>query len=967
MTDKQKISVTLYRDPDGEPEVYEVDDFLAFLYKQFAPRFPEAGRITELSTQQVVTPKKASDIAKLQELPGPFCVELMPRGEAFLIPLAAALAASTASMIIASILAPEPPNSTARNVQQESPNNGLSERTNKVRVNGRVPDIYGQVRSTPDLLAPPYKVFENHVEKEVAYMCVGRGAYEVYDARDDTTLIAEIAGASVEVYAPFTSPNSGSAPQLRIGNAINLPVITAKRANSVNGQVLQPQDYGSVIRRGMIFRSPNEIVSQDAELDFSEIFIPGDVISVQNAAQTQGTFSYSPPAGAIFRTDGSLRPAWGEVVFEGDHSSEWSVGQVVTLSNGAVQWTDSTGGGSDFPYTAYSNVTGVYGVLSVSFGLSGTTIRLDVSQNYAAWAAFRAAPTEVTGSPTLTRPSDIVQFDLSGQYTVTTVTSSLLTLNNPAGTNPAWTVMQTEYGGQSTVLNPTITTTGERWVGWFTVESVHPITRIISNVVALNGLYKDNGRQQYRRDVTYRIEAQRIDGAGNPTGAVETFERTLSGSAVSRATRADTLDAVLGGAESNRWRFRARRLTDSDTSFEGSVVDEIKWRDLYACNSVNQAHFGDVTTVQSVTFATDGALAIKERKLNLLVTRKLPQRLSGSSFTTELFPTTNVADILSAICLDPQIGNRPASEIDFDNFYQTRQNIIDYFGVDIAQFNYTIDSDNLTFEDTVAMIAEAVYCRAYRRGSVIRLFFERATEDSSLLFNHRNKVPGSEQRTEGSAAEYDGIEYQWINPANDAAETIYLPADRSAVNAKRIESVGVRLEAQAKIHAYREWNKLQYQDIVTEFEALPEANLLTVSERILCADNTRGGSQDGEIIDVDDSNPLLVTLSQPFDWTPGGPFRIFLQNSDGNVESIAVQPGGSSRLALLAKAPRKPIILRGEGYNPTAYIIGRGDSPRQALPFILTEKGVPNEDGTIPLTAINYDARYYQNDLDFHG
>lgn len=963
------IVVHLFRAPDQEKQTYYVNDLLSFLIAELGPRFPPGSRITDMATGNHVTPKKPSDVHTLRTLPGPFVVEISPGEVGFWTALAVALASSTASMILASIFAKEPPSATARNVQQESPNNGLAERTNKARVNGRVPDIYGQVRSTPDLLAPPYKLFENHVEKEVAYMCIGRGSYEIHDARDDTTLISEIAGASVEVYAPYTSPNSGNAPQLRIGNAINLPVITAKRVNSVNGQVLQPQDVGSVIRRGMIFRSPNEIVSQDANVDFAELFIPGDTIQVQNAVQTQGTFSHSPPGGAVFRTEFSAKPSWGEVEFEGNHVAEWSAGQIVTLSNGYVTWTDTTGGEADLPYTASSNVTGVYGISAVSYvaGSNVTRIRLDVTQNSAAWGAFRSAPTTVTGSPTLTRPSDVVQFDLSGQYVVTTVTSGLLTLNNPAAVNPGWTTMQNDYGGQSTVLNPTITTVGERWIGWFTVEAVRPITRIISNVVALNGLYKDNGRQQYRRDVTYRIEAQRVDVAGNPVGAVSTFERTIAGSAVTRSTRADTLDMVLSGPTSTRWRFRARRITDSDTAFEGSVVDEIKWRDLYACSSVDQLHFGDVTTVQSVTFATDGALAIKERKLNLLVTRKLPRRVSGSTFTTELYPTQNVAEILSAICLDPQIGNRPAAEIDFDNFYQTRQDIVDYFGVDVAQFNYTIDSDNLSFEETVSMIAEAVYCRAYRRGSVIRLFFERQTDDSAILFNHRNKLPGSEQRTEGSAAENDGIEYQWINPANDAAETIYLPVDRSAVNPKRIESVGVRIEAQAKIHAYREWNKLQFQDVVTEFDALPEANLLTVSERILCADNTRAGSQDGEVVGVDSNNPRLVTLSQPFDWTVGGPFRIFLQNSDGRVESMAVQSGGSSRLALLGVTPRTPIILRGDGYNPTGYIIGQGASSRQAQPFLVTEKGVANDDGTIPLTAINYDTRYYQNDLDFHS
>ena len=960
-------TVHLYRAPDSAMETHQVNDLLSFLKAELGPRFPPGGRITDMATGTVVTPAQPEDVSRLRGMPGPFVVEVFPRDPGTWTAIAVSIAVSTASMILTSILTPDPPNATARNVQQESPNNGLSERTNQARVNGRVPDILGKVRSTADLLAQPYKIFENHVEKEIAFMCIGRGAYEIHDARDDTTPISQIAGASVEVYAPFTSPNGGQAPQLRIGNAINQPVISSKRINSVNGQVLQPQDVGSAIRRGMVFRSPNEVVSQDGELDFTELFIAGEVISIQNAAQTQGTFSYSPPDGATFRTDSAMRPGWGEVTFAGDHAAEWSAGQVVTLSNGTVAWTDHTGGDGDFDYTATGNVTGVYGVIGVSFSGSETTVRLDTTQNSAAWAAFRSAPNVVSGTPTLTRPSDIVQFDLSGMYTINTLTSSLLTLDNPSSVNPAWDTLQNDYGGVSVVMNPTISTTGERWVGWFTVEGVQPITRVIANIIALNGLYKDNGRQQYRRDVVYRFEAQRVDGNGNPYGPLLAFEREIRGSAVTKVVRADTLDVELAGEPSKRWQMRARRLTNSDTDFDGSVVDEIQWRDLYACSAVDRAHFGDVTTVQSVTFATDGALAVKERKLNLLVTRKLPRRVSGATFTTELYPTTDVADIISAVCLDPLIGNRAPAEVDFDNIYNTVQEIRDYFGVDVGQFNYTIDSDNLSFEETLDMIAQAVFCRAYRRGSVIKLFFERASEDASLQFNHRNKLPGSERRTEGSAMENDGIEYPWIDPDDDSQVTIYLPADRSAVNPKRYDSVGVRVREQAYIHAYRAWNKLQFQDVVTEFDALPEANLLAVSERIRVADNTRAQGSDGEIVDVAEDDGRLIALSQPYDWKPGSTYRIFLQCSDATIETMAVQSGGSPRLALLEREPRTPIILRGEGYNPTTYIIGEAGSEREAMPFLIDEKGAPNDDGTIPLKAINYDRRYYKNDLDFHA
>lgn len=962
-------TVHLYRAPDSAMETHQVNDLLSFLKAELGPRFPPGGRITDMATGTVVTPARPEDVSKLRGMPGPFVVEVFPRDPGTWTAIAVSIAVSTASMILTSILTPDPPNATARNVQQESPNNGLSERTNQARVNGRVPDILGKVRSTADLLAQPYKVFENHVEKEIAFMCIGRGAYAIHDARDDTTPISQIAGASVEVYAPFTSPNSGAAPQLRIGNAINQPVISSKRINSVNGQVLQPQDVGSAIRRGMVFRSPNEVVSQDGDLDFTELFIAGEVVSITGAMQTAGVFSYEVEGSdALFSGDGAGRPTTGRIAILGDHTADWAPGQILTVSNGTVTWTENTGGDAGMDYTATGNLNGVYGVLAVSYdAVEGRTrLDLDVSQNSTAWGAFRNAG-QAAGGPTLTRPSNVVLFDLSGVYTINTLTSSLLTLDNPSAVNPAWDTLQNDYGGVSVVMNPTISTTGERWVGWFTVESVQPITRVIANVIALNGLYKDNGRQQYRRDVVYRFEAQRVDGNGNPYGPVLAFEREIRGSAVTKVVRADTLDVELGGELSKRWQMRARRLTNSDTDFEGSVVDEIQWRDLYACSAVDRAHFGDVTTVQSVTFATDGALAVKERKLNLLVTRKLTRRVSGATFTTELYPTTDVADIMSAVCLDPLIGNRAPAEVDFDNIYNTVQEIRDYFGVDVAQFNYTIDSDNLSFEETLDMIAQAVFCRAYRRGSVIKLFFERASEDASLLFNHRNKLPGSETRTEGSAMENDGIEYPWIDPDDDSQVTIYLPEDRSAVNPKRYDSVGVRVREQAYIHAHRAWNKLQFQDVVTEFDALPEANLLAVSERVRVADNTRAHGSDGEIVEVAEDDGRLVALSQPYDWKPGSMYRIFLQNSDATIETMAVQSGGSPRLALLEREPLTPIILRGEGYNPTTYIIGEGESSREAMPFLVDEKGAPNDDGTIPLKAINYDARYYQNDLDFHA
>lgn len=955
--------------PDAEYEEVEVSDVRQFLLQRFGRRWRRGTRITSMLTGRQMVPTNNAEVAEACAMPGPLVIEVMPGVDGgILTALAVSLAVSTASMILTAILEPSTPNATRRNVQHESPNNGLSERTNEMRINGRIPDICGQDRSTPDLLGETYRVYENHVEREIAYMCVGRGAYAIHDVRDDTTDVSQIPGMSVEVYGPHTSPNSG-APQMRVGDAIALPLVAAKRINAVNGQTLAPQDAGRIVRSGMVFSSPNVVTSQDPELDFNEYFIPGDVIQITGASQSDTTFIETTTA--VFEVQGATVPEWGEVIRAGDHRASWRVGDMMTISNGTVTWVGVTQGGEGTIYDAYSNLDGMYPVIAVNYTSADVTeIRLDISLNYSAWRAFRAGPTRqsaVTGTPTLSRPSDVVRFDLSGTYTINTLTSSTLSLNAPAAVNPGWTIMQDEFEGQSMTLFPIMSTVGERWIGWFDVQSAYEISRMIMNIVALNGMYKDNGRTQYSRTVWFTIEIQKLDSNGNPTGPVQVINQAVSGSSVTRSMRANTINIALDGGPSRRWRVRARRTTESDTDFDGSVVDEIKWQDLYVCAPIQEPHFGDVTTVYASSFATDGALAIKERKLNMLVTRKRPLRIAGSTFTADLHETRNVADTIAAICLDPKIGNRSPEEIDFDNIYGTAWAVRDHFGVDVSRFDYTIDKDVLSFEETLSMIAEAVFCRAYRRGSVIRLFFERENANSAILFNHRNKVPGSEVRADsfgGDADGHDGVEYQWVDPETDTPTTIYLPQDRSAVNPRRKESVGVRTYEQAHIHAWRLYNKLRFQNEVVSFDALPEANLLTLSERISVADNTRAHAQDGEITWVSPDDPRLVRLSQPIDWA-AGPYVMFIQNSDRYVESMPVSSGGSEWLALLGRQPRTPIVLRGEGYNPTGYIIGLAGGSRHARSFLITEKGATNDDGTIPLTAMNYDARFYANDLDF--
>lgn len=947
--------VTLALNP-LEPEtwtIHEVSDIRDFLISEFV-EWPSTARIynKQVSSATDVTPSSEAEIERLGELEGPFYVVVYP-AEPITIIYAIVAIVVVAAVVMA---AQQPPMPTLRNTQSQSPNNELSERSNKPRPNARIPDIFGTVRSTPDLLAVPYKIFQNHEEVEYSYMCVGRGAYEIssLEIRDDTTRVIDIAGTSVEIYSPFTSPNSGHEPQLRIGTAIATPVLNVIRSNAVNGQILRaPNDQFLRGSNNIRFSAPNEI--QTSAFDFTDKFAAGDELTIIGAAEyasyaneTRNIVAFS--AGYFrFEISSSTLP------------SLYQAGKECVLTG--AQFSQYDGDGF---YSASYDLSGIYQIASVvlesqlitpEFGSPYTQYYCRV--NLASPSLVNPKWSEANGvtstSAGVRIPNGAEIYNLNGVYTVLSVSDTIITLSNPSAVNSAWSSITT-----TNYISPVLSTTGSKWVGPFILEKTD-LSQVFANFVALNGLYKDDGKNQQRFDVTCEIELIPLNLDDSERGPAETFQATIEGSATYRSTRAVTLKA--DPTFTGRCKVRARRVTPSDLNFEGSVVDEIKWRDVYSISPVDKTEFGNVTTVQTVTYATAGALALKERKLNMLVTRKLPKRISGATFSTELYSTNDAADIISFVCLDRHLGNRNFSEIDFDSIYDSVSEIKEYFGSSkAAEFSYTFDSDNLSFEETIKSISDSIFCTAYRRGNIIKISFEKETEDSTLLFNHRNKLPGSETRTVrfGNQDDFDGVSYKYIDPQDDAQVTFYIPEDASAINPKEVESLGIRNKFQAYMHAFRIWNKIRYQNVITEFTATQEADLLVNNDRILVADNTRSGTQDGEVIS---QNVLELTLSQNVSFEQDSDYTIFLQLFDGTLDAIPVTPGTSARKVVLTRAPRLPLALDDDLYARTTFILVGSKEPRENA-FLVSEKDSQTNFTSI-IRAVNYDGRYYSNDKDF--
>lgn len=821
---------------------HECESVCEFLLTQFE-RFPAHARIYHKEVAQVcdVTPGSEADIEALEQMEGPFIVVIYPA-----LPLWAIIAIIAVVAIAASLLLM--PTVTIPNQTQPSPTNQLSDRSNSARPRARIPDVYGEVDMTPDLIQVPYRIFDvNSQEFELAFMCATRGQVDVVadDVKESDTKISAITGASAEVYAPFTSPNSGS-PQLTVGSSIGTGVITVVKSNSVNGQDLFAPNYKSLAPSvACYFKYPNIIHTTSTAIEeLTHYFEPGDSLVITDAIYTAGA------------TTANLNGNYPNAVIN-------IVGNDMSLTLTAPQTTE-------------------WNKLAV------------FSSNHTA-----------TGGATIT------------------AFSAPLTI------------------GGFIVDDPTL-------------------TGVMLNFVASGGLYKQNGNISLPFPVSIDVGTTPVNSAGVAIGGETVTSFTLPASGTNRTQKALTAIVAVTG----RTSVRVTRTTPTDYNYAGSVVDGVKWRDLYGVSPVSQSDFGNVTTIQTKTQATTSATGVSSRKFHLKGTRMVPVRIGSTSTFGALTATRQADAIICAIALDPYIGNRPIGELDVSNIYATVAAVVAYFGTtDAAEFCYTFDDGKISYQETLALIADAIFCVSYRSGSLIQLALEKLTADSKLIFNHRNMVPKSEQRSDrfGNQDDVDGVLFNYVNPDDETPAQISLPVGVTCFGPKVVDSVGVRNVAQATLKANRIWNKARFQNRATSFTGTQETKIVKRTDRILIADTTRPDTQAGEVLS---QTVLQLTLSQPFIYTSLS-HTIFLQLYDGTVQAIGIASATSGTpIIVLAAPPTLALALTDDLYARTTYTITPNSGSVRSSAFLIDTK-VSNDNSTGDITAINYDDRYYANDQDF--
>lgn len=940
-----------------DPTEYSEKEYECLLkdWLNIREEYPEARLYKDsICAQNDVTPKTKEEALQLLHADGDYFV-LCHAGTPFEIFLVVVTVLSAALAVYTYMNMPEIPDQASG-----SGNNSLASRQNKHRTSERAPDIYGKVKSIPDLIAPVYRYYADNVQVEETLMSIGTGYFEIDQdqIKEGETPVNTIEGASLSAYEPGTLITG--TPQIQIGEEFTVPPIVAKQVSSVDGkQKLLSPNNTQLNYKGVTFAGNKIEVTGDYQYiekdymyvggafgwstiprpvyaNFSDHFVNGEQIVIENAI-----YGSAPNINISGTTDvdanGILTIASATNIIDPEKYKKIRISSLTVddLVEGEL------------------SLAGEYSVSNiVKTGSTGAWFyEVELASNYMETNInFGRMSADGTGILSAVLTDHDENIDLSGTYTISSVSANDITLVNPASVNPDWLLLSSLTQQQiADMLGRSITFKGtsENFIGWYYAGN-KDTEGMMLNFLAANGIYEGDKAKQ----VAIEVHCQQVvDGV--PTGQIYKTGLVMQGKANNRDQVGATVRETL--PFTGQFRFRAKRINDNGSS--ANLIDDVVFESAYSFYETKKTAYEYDTTIRLKRLAIGSGTNASE--LNLPVTRKLYSYRDGIQ-SAERIPTSNFADIIINMALDPLIGRFDISEIDVQSLYEVSDEIEAYFGTSKAsEFNYTFDNKDSSYQEMAFAVAEAVFCTARRENGKHFFTFEKETPNSLILFNHRNIKPESLTKTNlfGVPDEYEGIEFKWRDATDDYSEAVIkLPHDGLS-NYKTIESNGVTNAIQAHLLAHRAWNKMQFNRKTIEFTAYGEADLVTRNDRIAVVDDVFKVLGSGE---VEAQNNTVLILDNDVNLEESESYVIHLQLKDGSVDVINIVDQLNSNQVQLARIPLMPLVI-GKIVSATYSITKASDGESEA--YLIQEKS-PSGTFETGITAIKYDRRYYSNDKD---
>lgn len=893
---------------------------------------------------------------------------------------------------------------------QKSANNSFGDRTNQPRLFQRVEDIYGEVLSVPSEIASAWNYYDSYGNKfERGAYCIGRGYYDIETInetiKDSTTLIADIPDSGLSVYYPYTIPNGNPAtPVLNIGTPLLDTIDTRIKNKNVNGIALRALNEITINgKKGYAFYA-NIIVQYDQTPPFSAVFSAGDQVEVvmpyDYGCGSTNSVDYYIPAGSVVDPHSAFP--------SGILSYNAPIGAYIDYVQGQLVAEITASKVSDVSFTMVSPFTLYIGDILRGYWFVGTsqtpfrfkimnivgtlfTINTGIVPNSLSQIRF-AVYINYSGTYTVQSlefsPQDSPEWSLfeTGSWSKMLLTTS--PFNRPVPVRRSigssfidnlWPLINGIYGLTDIFLNAVITKINpdDEWTSWFKIIN-NQQTKILLNLAALQGLYKkivaaSGNSGPINISIDNEFEIQALVG-GSPSGGIFSQSLSVASNEGDQATGASLLvdlQALLGNIGSVQ--IRARRITSHDYQIQGTVVDEVLWEAVYSVIPITVSHFGYKTCIFTETKLNQKALSIQNRELNVIAARLLPTwngsvwsgvlNTDGTIASGTLNKTKNPTDIMAAITQDRKIGNRALNTLDIAQIVSVIATI-NTWNSNCSEFSYTFDSDTITYEKHLNIIATAIFSQMYYQNSKFRLAFDGPQAVSTGIVTHRSKKPGAVDtisRTFFQSSLYDGIQMVYVDPDTLKTETFYLPLDGNFTKAQKIEIPGIRNFTQAWFRANREFKRLFNQRLGIRTEMTQEARAFAPNARIDIVDNTRFKSYSGEVVGYN-ATTLTVTLSDPVVFKSGQNHTLVLAKRNGEPNAISCLAGATPYEVVLMQQPTEtPVVVSGIDGIRTIYSFA-ADTDRAAMAYRIKSIDYASQPPYASVEAVRYDPDDYAAD-----
>lgn len=482
------------------------------------------------------------------------------------------------------------------------------------------------------------------------------------------------------------------------------------------------------------------------------------------------------------------------------------------------------------------------------------------------------------------------------------------------------------------------------WIGPFVASDAGTKANYIGvDMVLPSGLfYANDDGSLGALALTFEVQAQAIDDAGNATGDWITLDTRELKMSTAQPQQISYRYAVAPA----RYQVRAQRTTDLNT--DSRAQNRVQWSGMRAYLPSGR-YYGDVTLLAMRARATNNLNSSSAHDVNVIGTRILPV-WNGSSWVEQ--PCQSIAWAFADACRNSGYSIGLADDrvdletlLELDATWASRGD----------QFNGVFDTKG-TFWDAVTTIAAAGRAVPMYNGDVVSIVRDEPKTARTGMFTPGNIAPGSLEIQYSFATDDtpDSVQVQYFDETTWSWQDVMcVPAGSAGANPSQVKMVGITDRNQAWregiYKAYSNRDQRKQVSWSTELEGLiPHfGDLLGVSHDL---------AQWGISGTVDGADGSVVFVNQQLEWTAGVQHYALFRDLDGSALGPfrVRQPAGDTAdlaMQLMDALPASFAFSDGFSMEPTQFSFGPGvDKLTQDVRLV---SATPGDGNQVDMVAVN--------------